>query len=248
MPKMNSHSIPEIQQIFNRVSRHYGIGNLLISGGTIAYTRRQAAQALPQLVSDEWLLDVACGPGDLARSIYAAQGSNVGYRGVGVDLSSKMLAAARQKNEEVAGESKRLSLIRGNAFTLPFPSNTFKAIIIGYGLRNLVPRRQALKEFLRVAKEGSILVCLETSQASSFPSRLLQTLQFRTIVPIIGTLLGRKEEYRYLCKSIANFPTADELKREMEMVGWVGIKMWPLLGGAVMIHTATHRKRLLKAI
>ncbi|MFQ5979409.1 MAG: ubiquinone/menaquinone biosynthesis methyltransferase [Candidatus Heimdallarchaeota archaeon] len=242
MPKMTSQSIPEIQQIFDSVTRHYRLGNLLISGGTIAYTRRQAVQALPELLSHELVLDVACGPGELARSIYATQSADVGYRVVGVDLSSKMLAAARQMNGNVEHESKRLSLIQGNAFSLPFPDNTFKAIVIGYGLRNLIPRRQALKEFLRVTKEKGILVCLETSKASSFPSQLLQTLHFQKLVPAIGALLGRKEEYRYLCQSIASFPTADELKREMEAAGWIRVTMWPLLGGTVMIHTATHPK------
>ncbi|MFX0115387.1 MAG: ubiquinone/menaquinone biosynthesis methyltransferase [Candidatus Hodarchaeota archaeon] len=238
MPKTASRSIPEIQQLFDRVNRRYRLGNFLISGGSISYTRRLAVQALPELLSHDWVLDVACGPGELAWSIYASQGSKVGYRVVGVDLSSKMLASARKKNRTVGNESKRLSLIYGNAFTLPFPDNTFKAIIIGYGLRNLTPRRQAFKEFLRVTKEKGVLVCLETSHASSFPSRMLQTIHFKQIVPVIGTLLGRKEEYWYLSQSVASFPTPIELKREMEDEGWTKVRMWPLLGGIVMVHVA----------
>ncbi|MFX0115580.1 MAG: ubiquinone/menaquinone biosynthesis methyltransferase [Candidatus Hodarchaeota archaeon] len=238
MLKKPKKSIHEIQQIFDQVNGRYRLGNLLISGGTIAYTRRQAIRALPKLSNYDWILDVACGPGDLARSISDTQRSNAAYRVVGLDLSTKMITTAHKKNYKAVNGSRCLHLIRGNAFTLPFPDKTFKSVIIGYGLRNLVPRRQALAEILRVTKKKGILVCLETSHAVSFPSQLLQAIQFRHIVPIIGAILDLKKEYSYLSQSIAGFPTPTELKREMEDEGWINVRMWPLIGGTVMIHVA----------
>lgn len=237
-----SHSIPDIQQIFDNVNPRYRLGNQLISGGTISYTRRQAARALPKLSALDWILDVACGQGEFARAIYTIQGSEAPFRTVGLDFSPRMLSAGRAKNHQFLNQKKKLHFIQGDALKLSFPDNTFKAIIISWGLRNLYPRKHALAEFFRVAKEHGVLVCLETSHANSFPARLLQNFHFNQVVPLIGTLLRRKEEYCYLSRSVASFPTAAELKREIHAQGWRDVQTWPLLGGTVVIHAAIRPK------
>ncbi|WP_285168581.1 class I SAM-dependent methyltransferase, partial [Mycobacterium tuberculosis] len=58
----------------------------------------------------------------------------------------------------------RVWLRRGNAMHLPFKDNTFDLVTIGFGLRNLPDKAQALAEIYRVLKPGARLVCLETSQ------------------------------------------------------------------------------------
>ncbi|MFX0115006.1 MAG: ubiquinone/menaquinone biosynthesis methyltransferase [Candidatus Hodarchaeota archaeon] len=240
-------NVPEIEDIFNRLTSRYRLGNLLISGGTIAYTRRQAIRALSELSVSDWVLDVACGPGDLGRSIPQVQDPKRGFHVVGLDVSSNMLRIALKKNSQEKNKLKRLHLIRANALRLPFPDSIFKAILIGYGLRNLTPRKQALAEFFRVTKEKGVLICLETSQAVTNISHFFQTIHFRYIVPIIGKLLKREREYGHLNQSIAHFPTAYEIQQEMEEVGWAKIQKWPLLGGAVMIHIGLRVKEAKKS-
>jgi demethylmenaquinone methyltransferase/2-methoxy-6-polyprenyl-1,4-benzoquinol methylase len=231
----------EIEDLFDRVTTRYHLGNLFISGGTIGYTRRQAIRAIPKLFRSDWVLDVACGTGDLGRSIFQIRDPKKGFHVVGLDISSNMLKITLKKNNQEKKKSRKLYLIRGNALRLPFRDNTFKVVCIGYGLRNLAPLKHALAELLRVTKENGTLICLETSQACTITSRFLQRLQFRYIVPIIGKLLKREREYEHLSRSVVHFPTACELQQEMEATGWIKVQKWPLLGGAVMIHVAFRR-------
>ncbi|MHA2271921.1 MAG: ubiquinone/menaquinone biosynthesis methyltransferase [Candidatus Hodarchaeales archaeon] len=242
MPKRANYPIPDIQQLFDKVNPRYRLGNLLISGGTISYTRSQATRVLPRLADHDWMLDVACGQSEFARVVYAIQGPKASFRTVGLDFSPRMLNAGRGKNHQILNQKNLLHFIQGDALALPFPDKTFKAIIISWGLRNLYPRKHALAEFFRVAKEQGVFVCLETSHANSFPARFLQNIHFNQVVPLIGTLLRRKEEYCYLSRSVASFPAAVELKREIEAEGWADVQTWPLLGGTVMIHAAIRPK------
>jgi demethylmenaquinone methyltransferase/2-methoxy-6-polyprenyl-1,4-benzoquinol methylase len=242
MPKSANYPIPDIQQLFDNVNPRYRLGNLLISGGTMSYTRRQAARVLPRLADHDWMLDVACGQGEFARAVYTIQGSEASFQTVGLDFSPRMLSAGRGKNHKFLNQKTRLHFIQGDALKLPFPDKTFTAIIISWGLRNLYPRKHALAEFFRVAKDRGMLVCLETSRASSFPARFLQNFHFNHVVPLIGTLLRRKEEYCYLSRSVASFPAAIGLGREIQEEGWTNAQTWPLLGGTVMIHAAIRPK------
>ncbi len=238
MAKSQTRQIPEIEQIFDTVSKYYDVGNLLISGGTIGYTRKQAALALPNLGATDWILDAACGQGDLSKTLSEIHGIQSRFQVVGVDISLNMLKKAVIKTQKIKYKANQFYLVRGNAFRLPFPDRTFQAVVIGYGLRNLTPRKQGLAEFYRVTKGGGTLICLETSHASSLIAHTLQTIQFRYLIPIIGRFLRRKDEDHHLCQSIAQFPTALKLKKEFEAVGWTKIHIWPILGGSVVIHVA----------
>lgn len=50
--------------------------------------------------------------------------------------------------------------MEGDALNLPFSDGSFDAITMGYGLRNVVDKRKALEEMLRVLKEGLLLIIL----------------------------------------------------------------------------------------
>ena len=50
--------------------------------------------------------------------------------------------------------------MEGDALNLPFSDGSVDAITMGYGLRNVLDKRKALEEMLRVLKEGLLLVIL----------------------------------------------------------------------------------------
>lgn len=50
--------------------------------------------------------------------------------------------------------------VEGDALDLPFDDGWFDAITMGYGLRNVVDKRKAMQEILRVLKAGSF--CIST--------------------------------------------------------------------------------------
>ncbi len=88
------------------------------------------------------LLDVAAGPGYVAAAA-AQQGAHV----VGLDFSSEMVAKAREL-------FPHLSFEEGDAQALPFPDETFEAVVMNFGLLHLGRPEQAIAEAYRVLRHG----------------------------------------------------------------------------------------------
>jgi len=56
---------------------------------------------------------------------------------------------------------------------------------------------------------------------------------FHTVVPLLGTLFGKKEAYTYLPKSTLRFLPQDELAATMTRLGFEGVWHRPLFFGNV---------------
>jgi SAM-dependent methyltransferase len=91
------------------------------------------------------VLDVATGPGYVATAA-AQRGAHV----VGVDFSAAMVAEARQRYPAVTFQE-------GDAEELPFPDNSFDAVVMNFGLLHLGRPEQALAEVHRVLRAGGKL-------------------------------------------------------------------------------------------
>lgn len=98
------------------------------------------------------VLDVASGTGSLAR---AAQ-LETGLKGkvVGLDLSEKMLAAARRK-------SPLIEWRHGDAALMPFDDNCFDRVICQFSFMFISNRVATIKEMLRVCKpDGRVILAI----------------------------------------------------------------------------------------
>ena len=101
----------------------------------------------------ERLLDVACGTGALA----CAALERVGDQGqvVGLDPNPDMLSVARRK-------STKIDWREGRAESLPFPDESFDAVVSQFGLMFFADRPAALREMMRVLRPGgrlAVAVC-----------------------------------------------------------------------------------------
>lgn len=84
------------------------------------------------------VLDVACGPGDVAGRAAAR-----GARPIGVDIAEAMLAQARRHHPSV-------EFRHGDAHALPFPDGSFDAVVVSLGIPHFGRAEQAVTEFRRV--------------------------------------------------------------------------------------------------
>jgi SAM-dependent methyltransferase len=91
------------------------------------------------------VLDVATGPGYVAAAA-GARGASV----VGVDFSAAMLAEARRLHPGIDFRA-------GDAEALPFPDESFDAVVMSFGLLHLGRPDQALAEGRRVVRSGGRL-------------------------------------------------------------------------------------------
>ncbi|MCZ2355992.1 MAG: bifunctional demethylmenaquinone methyltransferase/2-methoxy-6-polyprenyl-1,4-benzoquinol methylase UbiE [Bacteroidia bacterium] len=193
----------QVEKMFDNIAGTYDLLNHLLSAGIDTRWRKYAIRQLLDL-KPETILDIATGTGDFA--ILAAKTLKPKQL-IGLDLSEKMLAKAREK----AGK-KGLSIdwIKGDSEKLPFADNTIDAITIGFGVRNFENLQLGLSEVLRVLRPGGKAVILEPSKPKKFPMKQLFSFYFHTVLPLVGKIISKDSSaYTYLPESVKVFPEGD---------------------------------------
>jgi demethylmenaquinone methyltransferase/2-methoxy-6-polyprenyl-1,4-benzoquinol methylase len=217
--------------MFDRVARQYDLVNHLLSFGRDFFWRRRAAEIVA-----EWnpacVLDLATGSGDLAlalqRKISRAQV-------VGLDFSSAMLALARDKGVR--------HVIAADVAQLPLAEQSFDAVTIAFGLRNMRDWAAALREMRRVLTSTGHLLVLDFSLPSKPILRFLYRFYLRRILPLASAIITReKEAYQYLGASIEKFPVGRAMCDLIEASGFQNATAQPLTGGIVTIYTAENAR------
>jgi demethylmenaquinone methyltransferase/2-methoxy-6-polyprenyl-1,4-benzoquinol methylase len=215
-----------VRDMFDRIAPVYDLMNRAMSLGLDVRWRRMTARAAVR--SGDQVLDVCCGTGDLALADHEA-GGNV----TGLDFSERMLARARRKSDAI-------EWVRGDATELPFPEDTFDAVTVGFGVRNLEDLESGLRELARVLRPGGRLGCLEITRPTG-AIRPFFRLWFDGLVPLAGRVLPGGSAYTYLPASVKRFPGPEDLAAVMERAGFSTIR-WKLLGGGIVaLHTAVKR-------
>ncbi|PYN35806.1 MAG: hypothetical protein DME01_10520 [Candidatus Rokuibacteriota bacterium] len=178
-----------VGELFDGAARYYNhIGRMLDLGSGPMY-RRQALQRAG-LKRGMRLLDVATGTGLVARG--AAEVLGDPRRVVGVDPSSGMLREARMA---LTGP-----LVRGRAEILPFRSDSFDMLSMGFALRHVEDLEIAFDEYRRVLKPGGRLLLLEVSRPSSRILRWLIRTHFQRILPLLTRISTGSEWAELLMK------------------------------------------------
>ena len=221
--------------VFGRIASRYDRLCDAFSFGIHRLWKRRVAQ---RIASEEWstLLDGATGTGDIILRV-AANSAALGRTIVASDVSPKMLAIA-QRRLHAYGDTISIRLL--DVESMPsVPTGSVDAYSISLGLK-ICNRGLAAQEALRVLKPGGRLIVLE---ASNIRWRLLHRayLAYMSIcMPILGWLAtgGDASAYKYLLQGIRDFPTAEELAKELESYGFEQVAFERLSLGIVAIHTA----------
>ena len=129
-----------------------------------------------------------------------------------------------------------ISFMAADALRLPYRSNLFDCVTVGFGIRNVADARLAFREMARVAAPGGRVVCLEFSKPRNPVFRAPVLFYENRILPRIGALITGSDAYRYLPQSILAFHSREELKAIMEDAGMTDVRTYDLNFGAVCIH------------
>ena len=210
----------KIVEMFDDIADTYDLANRVLSMGIDIQWRKKGCDKAFEILDKKTLgqvTDVATGTGDLL--IYwreQAQKNGVEIeKYVGVDPSVGMLEVARKKVDFA-------EFIEGKAQELPVADESSDVISISYGIRNVVDRPEALREFHRALKPGGIVVILEfTKQERSGALDKVVDFGMKKVLPRIGGLISKNyEAYKYLPDSIEEFLTTDMLSKELEESGF----------------------------
>ena len=127
--------------------------------------------------------------------------------------------------------------VTADAVQLPIASGQLAGAIVAFGIRNVAGLDESLREALRVLVPGGRFVILEFSTPRVRILRVLYQLYFHHVLPLIGRLIsGHKTAYKYLPRSVANFPVEQELGRRMEAAGFTKVSWSSLSFGVAAIH------------
>jgi demethylmenaquinone methyltransferase/2-methoxy-6-polyprenyl-1,4-benzoquinol methylase len=219
---------PEVvREMFDRVARRYDLANHLLSFGRDFFWRRRATEIVARW-NPACVLDVATGSGDLALAL---QHKISHAQVVGLDFSSAMLALARGKGVR--------HLIAADAAQLPLAEQSFDAVTIAFGLRNVRDWAAALREMRRVLTSTGHLLVLDFSLPPKLILHFLYRFYLRRFLPFASAIITReKEAYQYLGASIENFPSGRAMCDLIEVSGFQNALAEPLTGGIVTIYTA----------
>lgn len=226
-----------VREMFRQVAPRYDAMNHLLSLNIDRYWRHRAVKAL-RLIDQSPVLDVCTGTGDLALAIRRHVAPDIPV--VGSDFCGAMLQIARQK-QALASAAQRspVQFVEADSQHLPFPSDTFQAVTVAFGLRNITDTDRGLAEMTRVCRPGGQVMVLEFSNPTVIGFRQVYQLYFEHVLPRIGQMFARndKDAYRYLQKSVGQFPQGQALANRMQAAGLIQTEFRPLTFGVATIYT-----------
>jgi demethylmenaquinone methyltransferase / 2-methoxy-6-polyprenyl-1,4-benzoquinol methylase len=227
MPRAQLDKEPhEVAAMFDGVARRYDLTNDVLSLGlTRSWRRAVVAAVRPR--AGERVLDLAAGTGT-SSTPFTDAGADV----VPCDFSLGMLHVGRQRQPSLA-------FTAGDALALPFGDDTFDAVTISFGLRNVHDTRAALAEMLRVARPGGRLVVCEFSHPTWAPFRTAYLEYLMRALPEVARAVSSEPDaYVYLAESIRAWPDQQALASLIARAGWRRVAWRDLTGGVVALHRA----------
>jgi len=218
----------DVQRMFDAVARRYDVTNDVLSMGQDRRWRREVLAAVAA-EPGERVLDLAAGTGTSSEP-FAAAGAVV----VPCDFSIGMLKVGKLARPE-------LPFTAGDATRLPFADDSFDAVTISFGLRNIVDPLAGLRELLRVTRPGGRLVVCEFSHPTWAPFRTVYTEYLMKALPgVARRVSSNPDAYVYLAESIRAWPDQAGLGQRVAAAGWTAVGWRNLTGGIVALHRA-HR-------
>ncbi|MDU1909077.1 MAG: class I SAM-dependent methyltransferase, partial [Eggerthella sp.] len=221
-------SSERVKDIFSTIAKKYERFNAVSSFG--AY-KTWLAGMMRQAPIDENadVLDIAGGTGDVTFTVARAKHPRHIQC---TDLVDEMLDVARMHYADGKAEGVPVDFEVVDAQHIPYADESYDAITMAYGIRNMPERDQALSEMFRVLKPGGRIVILEFSTPTFAPfGAVYKNYIMKAIPPIARAISSNPESYEYLAESIIAWPNQQELAQKFKEAGFTSVQYRNLTGG-----------------
>ena len=219
-----------VQSVFDQVYNKYDLMNDFMSLGVHRFWKKSLINMMKPSLNKK-LVDVACGTGDIGKLYLDNTSKN--EKITCIDPNEGMINQGKQK----LSNYNNIEWIISSAEKLTLPDNTFDFYTISFGLRNTKNLDKAISEAYRVLKPGGRYLCLEFSKIQNSNLDFIYK-NYSKLIPFIGQfVVGEKEPYEYLIKSIEQFINQEELIELMKNNNFKQCSYRNFSGGIVSIHS-----------
>jgi len=223
--------------MFSGISRRYDFLNHLLSLNRDRSWRKRTALAL-EIRKEDKILDACTGTGDLALELSGYVDKESGGYVIGTDFCPEMVAIGERKRLE--RNEERCSLLVADTLKLPYADETFDAVTVAFGIRNLCDLEAGLRELRRVLKPDGRIALLEFTPPRGAFLRSLFALYLLPLLPWIGRVFSRSskgaEAYSYLPASVMDFPDPGKLEELLRQTGFGSVHHRLMTAGIVALH------------
>ena len=227
----------KVRELFAAIASRYDLMNDVQSFGLHRRWKRRLA-ALARVGPGKRALDVCCGTGDVAFEL-AVRGAQV----VGLDFNPAMLELAKRRarardglHSGICAGTPNPVFVLGDAQQLPFADNTFDAVTVSYGLRNLASWALGLVEMTRVVKVGGRVLVLDFGKPQNGFLRKLYFAYLGAVVPVLGkAICGDGFVHDYLLESLKRFPAQQGVAAKMRELGLAEVDTINIICGVMSI-------------
>ncbi len=213
----------KIQGVLEEIVDVYEVGNRLLSFGKSEKLRREA---LKDLSGEGLLLDVGCGPGNMALAALSE-----GWKGeiIMLDPLLPMLCRAKRIGNNV-------NLIQAIAEYLPIRSSCIDVWIAGFSFRDFIDRERGLKELARALKKNGEGYLLDLAKPDNIAKRVIIFIYW-VFSPILTFLkLGKIGlKYRGILTTYRGLPTNSKLLSLFKKMFREVSYFTKFLGGVIVI-------------
>ena len=227
-----------LKEFYSRIHNRYDLVNSIFTFGLDAKWRRIAAKSINKSKPQN-ILDLCCGTGKFAFTIdkYATQHPRI----TGYDFSEAMLGHAKKTAEKQKFEN--INFVQGDVAEMPFEDNSFDAIGIAFGFRNLTFNSRHenihIAEIQRVLKEDGSLYILESGSPQNLFIQFFYTIfLFIFLIPVGGLLTGDFKAYYYLAISSRSYYSRQQMVILLKSFGFKNVKVRKFLFGATNLTIA----------
>ncbi len=228
-------SSDRVKKIFANIAQKYERFNAVSSFGAYKHWLSGMMEQAPIKQSDD-VLDIAGGTGDVTFAVARAKHPKHIQCS---DLVSEMLDVARMHYSDGFADNVPVDFEVVDAQNIPYENESYDAITMAYGIRNMPDRPRALAEMFRVLKPGGSLTCLEFSTPPNRIWRSLYNFYLKHLIPFWGgRITGDRDGFVYLARSIRAFPNQQGLADMMQNAGFCNVTWKNYTGGIAAVHVA----------
>jgi len=227
-----------IKDMFDSIAPKYDFLNRFLSLRQDIRWRRELVISA-DIPDNGKVVDIACGTCDVALEIEKQKKNKTII--FAADFSPEMLRLGKKK---ISDKEKKntIHLMAANALNLPFKNNSFDAVFIAFGIRNIMDRKAALTEFHNSLKKGGKAAILELTMPRQTVIKKIYMFYFKKILPFLGTIFSKNSDaYHYLPASVINFPSQKDFAGIMKSAGFSEIKWKQMTFDIVTLFVGTKK-------